>query len=141
MKTKKKHAKNTERLFTYDRDIICLPKSFVEDGGLIKIPRKQHVRDFLASNSLCGKIRLNSAMSEDEIMGEIRSVFKVPMDDDTLFRFKILQTSGGSSKSLSIPVQSASFRWTASSVIGKNTKVPVYILAQDKLKVCLFNRY
>ena len=73
---RKKHEKSvsTERLLTYDRDIICLPKSFVGDGGLIKIPRQQHLRDFLATNGLYGKIRLTSAMSEDEIMDEIRSV-------------------------------------------------------------------
>ncbi len=53
----------------------------------------------------------------------------------TNFRFKILQPSGGSSKSLSLPVRSTSFKWTASSVAGKNARVPMYILAQDDLKV------
>ena len=134
--TKKKDRNAlTERLFTYDRDIMCLPKSFGGNGGLTKIPRKQCVREFLAVNSLIGKIRLTSAMSEKDIMNEIRSVFEDPMDRDKLFRFKILQPSGGASKSLSVPVRSASFKWTASSVAGKNARVPVYILAQDKLKV------
>ncbi len=127
--TKKKSSTPSERLFTFDRDIVCLPKSFVEVGGLIKIPRKQRVRDFLATNCLLGKIRLTSVMSESDIWKEIRSVFEEPMDGDRLFRFKILQRSGGSSKSLSVPVRSTSFKWTASSVAGKNPRVPIYILA------------
>ncbi len=120
---KKKSSAPPERLFTFDRDIMCLPKSLVEIGGLIKIPRKRKVRDFLATNCLIGKIRLTSTMSESDVMNEIRSVFEEPMDDDKLFRFKILQPSGGSSKSLSVPVRSTSFKWTASSVAGKNTRV------------------
>ena len=132
---KKSGSKPVERIFTYDRDVICLPKSFLNDEGLVKIPRKQHVRDFLAANRLTGKIRLTSAMTEGEIMDEIRSVFEEPMNYDEEFSFRILQPSGGSSKSLIIPVQSASYKWTASSVAGKNAKVPIYILAEDKLKV------
>ncbi len=135
--TNKKSSTPPERLFTYDRDIMCLPKSLVEIGGLIKIPRKRRIRDFLATNCLIGKVRLTSAMSESEVMDEIRSVFEEPMDGDTLFRFRILQLSGGSSKSLSVPVRSTSFKWTASSVAGKNARVPVYILAQDDLKVLI----
>ena len=122
-------------MFTYDRDIICFPKSFTSDDNLIKIPRKQEVRDFLASNNLTGKIRLTSAMTEEEIMSEIRSVFEGPMMYDTKFRFRILQPSGGSSKSLTIPVQSSSYKWTVSSIAGKNTKVPIYILAEESLQV------
>ena len=68
-------------------------------------------------------------------MNEIRSVFSGPMDDDRMFRIKILQPSGGGSKSLTIPQVSASFRWTASAIVGKNAKMPVYILADDDLKV------
>ena len=69
-------------------------------------------------------------------MDEIRSVFKNPMNNDSLFRFVILQASGGGSKSLNIPVLSSSFRWTASAICPKNsTKSPIYILARDKLKV------
>ena len=127
--------KPADRVFTYDRDIICLPNSFLNDEGLVKIPRKQSVRDFLATNRLCGKIRLSSQMTEAEIMDEIRSVFEEPMDFDPLFNFKILQSSGGTSKSLTVPVQSASYKWTASSIAGKNARVPIYILAEDELKV------
>ena len=92
------------RSFVYDRDIICLPNSHLFQDGLIKIPRKKTVRDYLASNRLIGKIRLHSEMSDVEIMTEIRSVFREPMDNSDNFPFKRLQMSGGSSKTLSEPV-------------------------------------
>ena len=120
-------------MYTYDRDIICLPKSnsYTLDG-LIKIPRKKSVRDYLASNRLIGKIRLHSEMSESAIMKEIRSVFSEPMNDSS---FKLLQMSGGGSKTLSEPVVSSTYKWTASAVAGRNSKVPIYILASRDLKV------
>ena len=121
LSNKKSKSAPPERLFTYDRDIMCLPKAFVGNGGLVKIPRKQCVCEFLAANNLIGKIGLMSAMSEEKIMDEICSVFEEPVNRDKLFRFEILLTFGGSSKSLSVPVRSASFKWTASSVAGKNT--------------------
>ena len=117
----------------YERDIICLPSSYKEQGT-IKIPRSQKVCDFLARNGLIGKINLSSAMSE-QIMDEIVSVFMGPMRNNHAFRFAVLQPSGGSSKSLMVPALSASFHWSASSVVGKNAKVPIYILAEDELKV------
>ena len=122
-------------MYTYDRDIICLPHYHSNEDGLVKIPRKKSVRDYLASNRLIGKIRLNSAMSEEDIMKEIRSVFKEPMGFSADFSFKILQLSGCGSKSLIVPVVSSSFKWTASVVAGRNCKVPVYILADDDLNV------
>ncbi len=57
-----------QRLFTYDRDIICFPRSFETPSGLIPIPRQQSKREFLAHNYLIGKIHLTSALSEDEII-------------------------------------------------------------------------
>ena len=60
---------------------------------------------------------------------EIRSVFEGPMGGDENFPFKILQTCGGGSKTLSAPVLSSSFRWTAGAVVGRNSKVSIYILA------------
>ena len=99
----------------------------------MKIPRK---KEFFASNKLIGKIRLKSTMTESDIMDEIRSVFRKPMNEDLLFRFEILQHSGFGSKCLSIPEVSSSYEWSASSVAGKNPKSPIYILALDKLKVC-----
>lgn len=133
--------KKIERLFTYDRDIVCLPQSFVGKTGLITIPRQREKREFLACNHLCGKIQLSSAMSQDEIYKEIRSVFRRPMDNDSLFRFEILQNSGGNTKSLNIPVLSPSYKWTAGAICGKNAKVPIYILARDKLKVYIYSVY
>ena len=50
--------------------------------------------------------------------------------------FTILQPSGGSSKSLSITALSSSYKWTAGAVAGKNSKMPIYILAEDPLEVC-----
>ena len=72
-------------------------------------------------------------MSEASIMKEIRSVFKEPMYYLDDFPFKILQLSGGGSKTLSEPVLSSSFKWTASALAGRNSKVPVYILADADL--------
>ena len=68
-------------------------------------------------------------------MREITSVFKEPMGEDSLFNFKILQSTGGNSKRLMIPSVSPGYKWTASAVAGKNAKVPIYILAKDRLKV------
>ena len=122
-------------MYTYDRDIICLPKSELGKDGIIRIPRKKSVHDFLAMNKLIGKIHLTSDMSEGAVFTEIRSVFEGPMAGDPNFRFKILQTCGGGSKTLSAPVLSSSFKWTAGAVAGRNSKVPVYILAEDDLIV------
>ncbi len=101
----------------------------------MKIPRSPAIRDFLAKNNLIGKIRLTSAMNEDEILREICSVFSLAMGNESLFNFKILQPAGGTSKCLTVPSVSSSYRWTASAVCGKNSKVPIYILAVDDLKV------
>ena len=40
---------------------------------------------------------------------------------------------GGTSKSLAIPSVSDSFKWTASAIVPKNSKVPLYILAKEPL--------
>ena len=123
--TKARRAK--EKIFKYDRDIICLPKFYAADGATtLKIPRS--ASEFLAKNGLIGKIRLSSDMNETEIFHEIRSVFNDAMDGNQKFRFKILQIAGGSCKSLSLPSLLASFKWTASSVAGRNAKTPIYIL-------------
>lgn len=134
-RTVKKKSNVPTRIFTYDREIICIPQSFLNANNLVKIPRKSIYREFLVINNLIGNIRLRSDMSEDNIMSEIRSVFRVPMNKDTLFDFKILQPSGGSSKSLSIRQVSSSYKWTASTIAGKYSKVPIYILARDELKL------
>ena len=96
---KRKKAAKGSKIFTYDRDILCLPHNCMV-GNSVPIPCSKHMRDFLASNGLIGKIRLSSSMTEEEIMSEIRSVFSVSMRNESNFAFKILQPSGGSSKSL-----------------------------------------
>ena len=63
------------------------------------------------------------------------SVFTTPMKNRMDFPFIVLQPSGGCSKSLSIPALSSSYQWTAGTVAGKNSKMPIYILAQDSLDV------
>lgn len=126
-----------ERVYNYDRDIICLPMDYVQEEGTIKIPRNSAIRDYLARNGLIGKIRLSSTMKENEIFDEIRSVFKEPMKNNEDFAFTLLQQTGGASKSLIVPAVSSSFKWTASVVAGKNAKVPIYIAAREELDVIL----
>ena len=67
----------------------------------------------------------------------ILHVFSDAMGGDSDFPFTILQPAGGASRSLVVPSLSSSFRWTASTVAGKNAKVPIYILAGADLKVCM----
>lgn len=74
-------------------------------------------------------------MKEGDIFREIRSVFRVPMGNSKTFPFVILQPSGGDSRSLIVPELSDSFRWSASAVAGRNSKVPIYVLALDELEV------
>ena len=74
--------KGKGRLHIFERDIMCLPKCFAKQKDLIGVPRKKSVRHFLAVNKLVGKIQLKSSMSDSEIFDEIRSVFRVPMDND-----------------------------------------------------------
>jgi hypothetical protein len=75
-------------------------------------------------------------MDEHDIFQEMRSVFRTPMGYDDRFRFTILQTSGGDSKSLMVPELSSSYKWTASAIAGRNAKVPIYVLAEDELQLC-----
>jgi len=66
-----------------------------------------------------GKIVLDSSMTEEEIMREIHSVFRKPMGFNPNFCFKVLQPAGGSSKTLTVPSVSPSYKWTASTVAEK----------------------
>lgn len=110
-----------------------MPNSFLIDGK-VTIPRSG-LREELASNGLIGKIRLYSSMNEAEIFDEIRSVFHTPMNDRDDFRFTVLQPAGGGSKSLIVPALSPTYQYTASATAGKNSKMPIYVLALDDLKV------
>ena len=40
-----------------------------------------------------------------------------------------------------VPSLSASFHWSAVSVARKNSKSPIYILAEEELEVCGFHNY
>ena len=73
-------------------------------------------------------------MTQDDIFDEIRSVFRGPMDGSNTFLFDVLQPAGCHTKSLTIPALSDSFKWTASTIVSKNAKVPLYILAKESLK-------
>lgn len=75
-----------------------------------------------------------SSMSVEDVCDEVRSVFKVAMDDKKDFPFVFLQPTGAGSKTLTVPSVSSSFSWTASQVakLGHN-KQAIYILANDKL--------
>ena len=75
-------------------------------------------------------------MNEEKIFMEIRSVFHGPMSYDDEFQFTILQPCGGDSRTLMAPKVSESYRWTAGAVAGRNSKTPIYILAEDDLQVC-----
>ena len=129
--TKAKKAK----IFSYDRDIICLP-NYMRKGDGIQIPRNKKTREFLGRNGLIGKIHLESSMTEEEIFLEICSVFQNAMGGSKTFAFdEVLQHAGGSSKMLTVPALSSSFKWTASCVASKSPKTPIYILAIDDVKV------
>lgn len=62
--------------------------------------------------------------------------FKQMWDNDNL-NFSILQHSGGGSKCLTIPTLSKNFVWSASAVAGKNSRSPIYILAEENLKASI----
>lgn len=73
-------------------------------------------------------------MIEEELFEEIRNVLKQPMMNNDHLKFTILQPTGGGSKTLTIPATSSTFEWTASAVAG-NSKSPIYILANEGLKI------
>ena len=68
-KGKGKKPYQSQRMYTYDRDIIYLPKSELGKDGLVRIPRKKSM--YVAIIKLIGKIRLTSDMSEGAIFREI----------------------------------------------------------------------
>jgi len=105
---KKKH----ERMFTYERDIVCLPNWYHSKmtGNCIPIPRGNQSRQYLAKHGLLGKIKLTSEMNEIQIFTEISSVFKDSFGDSENFKFVILQPTGGFCKSLTIPQVSSQYK-------------------------------
>ena len=121
------------KIQSWDRNIMCLPSSLSE-GGEIVIPRAG-TRTDLASKGMSGKVHLESWMTEQEVMAEIRSVFRDPMGDDPDFSFSILQSAGAGSRCLVIPSVSTSFQWNAKQVPEPAGQGYIYILAHDTLAI------
>ena len=86
----------------------------------------------MAKSGLTGKIHLSSEMTDKDVENEIRTIFKGLMQNNPSFPFVYLQ-SGGGSKTLTIPSQSASFRWTPRQVAHSSQSSTIFILAQDDL--------
>ena len=98
-------------------------------GNCIPISHGNHSRECLAKYLLLGKITLTSDMTEMQIFNEISSVFKNSFGGHENFKFLILQSTANHRKS----VTNIS-GWEA--VFLKIAKIPIYILAQEPLKVC-----
>ena len=131
VRTVSKKPPKTAKFTTWDRTIVCLPKSYAELGSTIAVPRKK--RAILAQKGLIGKIHLESDWSEEELFAEVRSVFNEVTGDDTNFPFTLLVPTGGGSKSLTKPALSSSFKWTPREVAGRADST-IYILAGKELK-------
>ena len=130
----KKGKEKAPRLVTWDRSIVCLPQGYGACGNsrVIPIP-KGKARTALQARGLCGKIRLHSEMTEDEVVNEVRSTFNSSMGHDNNFPFRFLQTGGGGTKSLTVPVVSALFTWTAKEVAKLSGQGCLYIEAEAEL--------
>lgn len=135
---KESPRKKAKLVKAWDRDIVCLPQSRrnkTTKGGNFMYPRGKY-RCQLASLGLIGKVHLISTMSAEEVTAEICTVFKDQMNNNLQFPFAYLQSTGGGSKSLTIPSQSASFIWTPQQVARLSGQSgTIYILAQSELNV------
>ncbi len=127
-------SKRPKTVQFWDRDIVCLPQSTdLELQTSIAYPRGK-CRAELAESGLVGKIRLNSAMTVEEVGQEIRSVFKGPMRGSSNFKFMFLQPTGSGSCTLTVPSTSSSFSWTAHQVAKLGGyKQSIYIIAVDQV--------
>lgn len=125
------NIKRAKPVQCWDRDIICLP----DEHGVSRVPYPRgKYRAKLAALGLIGKIRLLSSMTVQEVENEIRSVFKKPMGSIADFPFQYLQSTGGGSRTLTVPCVSSSFSWTAQQVAKLGSSVqPIYIMAKDEL--------
>ena len=115
----------------WDWDVTYLPPR--KSDGVISFPRGKYCTG-LANCGLIGKLHMTSEMDKEDVAREIRSIFKEPMKGKADFHFQYLQATGGGTKSLTVPTQSASFKWTplqVSRLSGQSGTV--YILAQDEL--------
>lgn len=83
-----------------------------------------------------GKLHISSDMNENDVLSEIRSVFKDAMKNDPNFPFKLLQSTGEGSRSLAIPPVSDTFHWTAQQVARLGgSRGCIYILAEADLNM------
>ena len=127
-------SKRPKTVQFWDRGIVCIPQPSSGSKSLhLAYPRGKS-RAKLGSLGLIGKIRLSSAMSDEEVQQEVRSVFSVPMGERADFPFVFLQPAGAGTKTLTIPAVSSSFCWTAQQVARLGGyKQAIYILAKDEL--------
>ena len=125
-------SKKPKVVKTWDRDILCILNGGRRSGGGISFPRGRY-RAYLAKSGLIGKLHLSSEMTDKDVEDEIRTIFKGPMQNNPSFPFVYLQSTGGGSKTLTIPSQSASFRWTPQQVARSSQSGTIFILAQDDL--------
>ena len=101
----------------------------------IPFPRGKS-RAYLARNGLVGKLHISSDMNENDVLSEIRSVFKDAMKNDPNFPFKLLQSTGEGPRSLAIPPVSDTFHWTAQQVARLGgSRGCIYILAEADLNM------
>ena len=120
---------------TWDRDVLCIPKNDMTDSSSLSYPRGKY-RAKLATNGIIGKLHISSDMTDDGVATEIRSIFKGPMNNDPNFPFLYLQPTGCGAKSLIIPSQSSTFKWTLSQVARLSGQAgSIYILAQSELSI------
>jgi len=118
---------------TWDRDVLCIPRGGTHSSGGISFPRGKY-RAYLARCGLIGKLHLTSEMNDQDVEDEIRTIFSGPMQNNSSFPFLYLQSTGGGSKTLTIPSQSTSFKWTPQQVARlSGHSGTIYILAQDDL--------
>ena len=115
---------------SWDKDIICLPQ-YLGNRGAVKYPRGKYCAR-LGTLGLMGKIHIVEDMTVEQVAAEVRSVFKMPMNNRSDFPFQYLQPTGSGSRTLSVPSVSSSFNWTAKQVarLGGTTGT-FYILAGD----------
>lgn len=139
---KKSIVAKPSKVITWDREVVCLPKSYMDlfgSDGVLPIPRKK--KDILASLDLVGKVHLESDWTAAEVVAEIKSIFsEIFKDEDCSFKF--LQFTGTGTKSLIVPKVLASYQWTPREVAGRADR-PVYLLLQKELynEVWLLNKF
>ena len=109
------NQRSQKTITTWDRDIICLPRTSKKEDNYIPYPRGKF-RARLGRDGLVGKVYITSNMTVEEVGKEIRSAFEFAIGGDYSFPFKYLQATGGGVRGLTIPSVSALFKWTVQQV-------------------------